>query len=130
MDPMLIDSQRSSADITSGILLDKEYPLADVYDLSPQPAFRVGGIGISREKPAIFSAQTGRGNPTNLPYALRLRRGIMTRTVLFARLWNFEPDRRERVCSFGGLLRAARPSKAMIGGSIPSKLLPKGQKPV
>lgn len=86
MDPMLMD--------TNGVggyhvwtLLDKEYPLADVYESVSELRSDYEKFGLPR-KPEVFPPKAAVG-PDDLPYGLRLPGRHHTRHH-YTRVWNFD----------------------------------------
>lgn len=85
-DPILMDSDGAGG-FHVWVLLDKEYPLADVYDYVDGIRSNWENFGLPR-KPEIFPPKR-EVEDDDLPYALRLPGRHHTRPH-FTRVWNFD----------------------------------------
>ncbi len=85
-DPLLIDSNGAGGYHVL-TLLDREYPLADVYDFVDGVRSDYANFGLPR-KPEIFPPKREVG-PDDLPYALRVFGRHHTR-LHYSRVWNFD----------------------------------------
>ncbi len=86
MDPLLFDSNGVGG-YHLYVLLDREYPLADVYAYADQLRSNWAPLGLPR-KPEIFPPKPA-VKPDDLPYALRVPGRHHTRPH-YSRVWNFE----------------------------------------
>ena len=86
MDPILMDSNGAGG-YHVWCLLDREYPLADVYDFVDKMRSDWEAFGLPR-KPEIFPPKREVG-PDDLPYTLRLLGRHHTR-LHYTRIWNFD----------------------------------------
>lgn len=86
-DPMLMDSNGVGG-YHVWTLLDKEYPLADVYDYANELRSDYADFGLLK-KPEIFPPRRV-VDKDSLPYTLRLP-GRHPRRPHYNRLWNFDP---------------------------------------
>jgi len=111
MDPMLIDSNGVGG-YHVWVLLDKEYPLADVFDFSDNLRSEWEELGLPR-KPEIFPPKRAVA-PDDLPYTLRLPGRHHTRPY-YSRLWNFDPIGENEWLEGGEAIEA-------MMATIPSKL--------
>lgn len=111
MDPMLLDSNGVGG-YHVWVLLDKEYPLADVYDFADQLRSDWQELGLPR-KPEQFPPKRA-VNPDDLPYTLRTPGRHHTRPH-YTRVWNFDRTDDEPEWLEGGdaieAMLATRPSK-------------------
>lgn len=111
MDPMLLDSNGVGG-YHVWVLLDKEYPLADVYDFANDVRSDWDKLGLER-KPEIFPPKREVG-PDDLPYTLRTPGRHHTRHF-YTRVWNFDAVAGENEWLEGGdaieVMLALRPSK-------------------
>lgn len=111
MDPMLFDSNGAGG-YHVWVLLDKEYPLADVYDLADSIRSDWQEFGLPR-KPEQFPPKRVVG-PDDLPYTLRTPGRHHTRHH-YTRMWNFDAAAEENEWLEGGdaieAMIATRPSK-------------------
>jgi hypothetical protein len=85
-DPLLIDSNGAGGYHVL-VILDREYPLADVYDLVDQVRSDYDRFGLPR-KPEIFPPKR-EVKKDSLPYALRVFGRHHTRPH-YSRVWNFD----------------------------------------
>jgi hypothetical protein len=86
MDPLLLDSNGVGG-YHIWVFLDKEYPLADVYDFADEIRSTWNVMGLPR-KPEIFPPKREVA-PDDLPYTLRTPGRHHTRHF-YTRVWNFE----------------------------------------
>ncbi|MGB7070296.1 MAG: hypothetical protein WBD22_12445 [Pyrinomonadaceae bacterium] len=86
MDPLLLDSNGVGG-YHVWTLLDKEYPLADVYDFANELRSDYQNFGLPK-KPEIFPPKAAVG-PDDLPYGLRVPGRHHTRPH-YTRVWNFD----------------------------------------
>lgn len=86
LDPIIFDSNGVGG-YHLWTLLDKEYPLADVYDFADDLRSDYQKFGLPR-KPEIFPPKR-EVKPDDLPYALRLPGRHHTRHY-YSRVWNFD----------------------------------------
>ena len=86
MDPLLFDSNGVGG-YHVWVLLDKEYPLADVYDFANEVRSDWDKLGLPR-KPEIFPPKREVA-PDDLPYTLRTPGRHHTRHF-YTRVWNFD----------------------------------------
>ncbi len=111
MDPLLLDSNGVGG-YHVWVLLDKEYPLADVFDFADSLRSDWERLGLPR-KPEIFPPKRAVG-PNDLPYTLRVPGRHHTR-LFYTRVWNFDAIAGENEWLEGGdaieALLATRPSK-------------------
>lgn len=111
MDPMLLDSNGVGG-YHVWVLLDKEYPLADVFDFADNLRSDWAELGLPR-KPEIFPPKREVG-PNDLPYTLRVPGRHHTRHF-YTRVWNFDAITGENEWLEGGdaieAMIATRPSK-------------------
>ncbi len=111
MDPMLSDSNGAGG-YHVWVLLDKEYPLADVYDFADNLRSDWQAFDLER-KPEQFPPKRVVG-PDDLPYTLRTPGRHHTRHH-YTRVWNFEAIAGENEWLEGGdaieAMIATRPSK-------------------
>src|SRR5687767_6586986 len=111
IDAMLMDSNGAGG-YHVWVLLDKEYPLADVYDFVDDIRSEWQELGLPR-KPEQFPPKRVVG-PNDLPYTLRTPGRHHTRHH-YTRLWNFDAVAGEPEWLEGGdaieAMMAARPSK-------------------
>ncbi|KXK01360.1 MAG: hypothetical protein UZ17_ACD001001821 [Acidobacteria bacterium OLB17] len=111
MDPMLVDSNGVGG-YHVWVLLDKEYPLADVYDLADNIRSEWKDLGLPR-RPEIFPPKREVA-PDDLPYTLRVPGRHHTRHH-YTRIWNFFALAGENDWLEGGeaieAMMATRPSK-------------------
>jgi hypothetical protein len=112
IDAMLMDSNGVGG-YHVWVLLDKEYPLADVYDFADELRSDWKELGLPR-KPEQFPPKRAVG-PDDLPYTLRTPGRHHTRHH-YTRLWNFDAvDSSELEWLAGGdaieAMMATRPSK-------------------
>jgi len=111
MDPMLLDSNGVGG-YHVWVLLDKEYPLADVFDFADSVRSDWAEFGLPR-KPEIFPPKREVG-PDDLPYTLRTPGRHHTRHF-YTRIWNFDSLGGENDWLEGGdaieMMMATRPSK-------------------
>jgi hypothetical protein len=113
MDPLLLDSNGVGGYHVM-CLLDKEYPLADVYDFVDDLRSDWEKFGLPR-KPEIFPPKRAVG-PDDLPYALRLVGRHHTRHH-YTRVWNFDALGENDWLEGGEAIEAlltARPSKLPV----------------
>lgn len=87
LDPWLMDSNGVGG-YHVWTLLDKEYPLADVYDYANEIRSDYLDFGLIK-KPEIFPPRR-EVDPDSLPYTLRLP-GRHPRRPHYNRFWNFDP---------------------------------------
>jgi len=111
MDPMLLDSNGVGG-YHVWVLLDKEYPLADVFDFADELRSDWQKLGLPR-KPEIFPPKRVVA-PNDLPYTLRTPGRHHTRHF-YTRVWNWDADVGENEWLEGGdaieAMIATRPSK-------------------
>jgi len=111
MDPLLLDSNGVGG-YHVWVLLDKEYPLADVFDFADDMRSNWERLGLER-KPEIFPPKRAVA-PNDLPYTLRVPGRHHTRHF-YTRVWNFDAIAGENEWLEGGdaieALIATRPSK-------------------
>lgn len=111
MDPLLLDSNGVGG-YHVWVLLDKEYPLADVFDFADNLRSDWERLGLPR-KPEIFPPKRAVG-PHDLPYTLRVPGRHHTR-LFYTRVWNFDAIAGENEWLEGGdaieALLATRTSK-------------------
>jgi hypothetical protein len=111
MDPLLLDSNGVGG-YHVWVLLDKEYPLADVFDFADDLRSDWERLGLPR-KPEIFPPKRAVG-PNDLPYTLRVPGRHHTR-LFYTRVWNFDAIAGENEWLEGGeaieAMIATRPSK-------------------
>ena len=111
MDPLLLDSNGVGG-YHVWVLLNKEYPLADVFDFADNLRSDWDRLGLPR-KPEIFPPKREVG-PNDLPYTLRTPGRHHTRHF-YTRVWNFDAVSGENEWLEGGdaieALIATRPSK-------------------
>ena len=111
MDPMLLDSNGVGGYHVQ-VLLDKEYPLADVFDFADDLRSDWDKLDLPR-KPEIFPPKRVVG-PNDLPYTLRTPGRHHTRHF-YTRVWNFDAIAGENEWLEGGdaieVMLATRPSK-------------------
>ncbi len=111
MDPMLLDSNGVGG-YHVWVLLDKEYPLPDVFDFADNLRSDWDRLGLPR-KPEIFPPKRVVG-PDDLPYTLRTPGRHHTR-LFYTRVWNFDATPGENEWLEGGdaieAMLATRPSK-------------------
>lgn len=108
-DPMLMDSNGAGG-YHVWVLLDKEYPLADVYDYVNEVRSDYAELGLPR-KPEVFPPKRA-VEPDDLPYTLRLAGRHHTRHH-YTRIRNFEPAAEIEWLDGGDAIEAmiaARPS--------------------
>ncbi len=86
MDPLLLDSNGVGG-YHVWVLLDKEYPLADVYDFVTELRSDWDKLGLPR-KPEVFPPKRIVA-PNDLPYTLRTPGRHHTR-LHYTRVWNFD----------------------------------------
>lgn len=86
MDPLLLDSNGVGG-YHIWVLLDKEYPLAEVYDFADSIRSNWESLGLER-KPEQFPPKREVG-PDDLPYTLRTPGRHHTRHF-YTRVWNFD----------------------------------------
>lgn len=139
MDPMLLDSNGVGG-YHVWVLLDKEYPLADVFDFADDLRSDWEKLGLPR-KPEIFPPKRVVG-PNDLPYTLRTPGRHHTRHF-YTRVWNFDAAPGENEWLEGGeaieAMIATRPSKlpkskskkkaTLVPAPGPKKREPVTQKP-
>lgn len=87
MDPLLLDSNGVGG-YHVWVFLDKEYPLANVYDFADGIRSNWESLGLPR-KPEIFPPKREVA-PEDLPYTLRTPGRHHTRHF-YTRVWNFDP---------------------------------------
>ncbi|MGD9563607.1 MAG: hypothetical protein AB7F88_01850 [Pyrinomonadaceae bacterium] len=85
-DPLLIDSNGAGGYHVM-VILDREYPLADVYDFVDELRSDYNAFGLPR-KPEVFPPKR-EVEKDSLPYALRVFGRHHTR-LHYSRVWNFE----------------------------------------
>ena len=111
MDPMLLDSNGVGG-YHVWVLLDKEYPLADVFDFANDLRSDWDAHRLPR-KPEVFPPKRAVG-PDDLPYTLRTPGRHHTR-LFYTRVWNFDAVGGENEWLEGGdaieAMLATRPSK-------------------
>ena len=110
MDPLLFDSNGGGG-YHVWALLDKEYPLADVYDFVSQLRDDWADFGLPR-KPEVFPPKR-EVKKDDLPYALRVPGRHHTRRH-YTRVWNFDSVGENDWLEGGEAIEAmlsARPSK-------------------
>jgi hypothetical protein len=111
IDAMLVDSNGVGG-YHVWVLLDKEYPLADVYDFADKIRSNWQELGLPR-KPEQFPPKRA-VNPDDLPYTLRTPGRHHTRPH-YTRLWNWDAVEGEPEWLEGGdaieAMMAAKPSK-------------------
>ena len=111
MDPMLLDSNGVGGYHVQ-VLLDKEYPLADVFDFADELRSDWDKLDLPR-KPEIFPPKRVVA-PNDLPYTLRTPGRHHTRHF-YTRVWNFDAIAGENEWLEGGdaieVMLATRPSK-------------------
>ncbi len=111
MDPMLLDSNGVGG-YHVWVLLDKEYPLADIFDFADNLRSDWDRLKLPR-KPEIFPPKRAVG-PNDLPYTLRTPGRHHTR-LFYTRVWNFDAIGGENEWLEGGdaieAMLATRPSK-------------------
>ena len=111
MDPMLLDSNGVGG-YHVWVLLDKEYPLADVFDFADELRSDWDKLNLPR-KPEIFPPKRVVA-PDDLPYTLRTAGRHHTRHF-YTRVWNFDAIAGENEWLEGGdaieAMIATRPSK-------------------
>jgi hypothetical protein len=111
MDPLLTDSSGVGG-FHIWVFLDKEYPLADVYDFADKLRSDWHDLGLPR-KPEQFPPRREVG-PGDLPYTLRTPGRHHTRHH-YTRVWNFDAVGNENEWLEGGeaieLMLATRPSR-------------------
>lgn len=111
MDPMLSDSNGVGG-YHIWVLLDREYPLADVFDFADELRSDWKELDLQR-RPEIFPPKRAVG-PDDLPYTLRTPGRHHTRHH-YTRYWNFDAIGGENEWLEGGdaieLILATRPSK-------------------
>ena len=111
MDPMLLDSNGVGG-YHVWVLLDKEYPLADVFDFADDLRSDWEAHRLPR-KPEIFPPKRAVA-PEDLPYTLRVPGRHHTR-LFYTRVWNFDAVGSENEWLEGGdaieAMLATRPSK-------------------
>lgn len=111
MDPMLLDSNGVGG-YHVWVLLDKEYPLADVFDFADNIRSDWHRLGLPR-RPEIFPPKRI-VEPEDLPYTLRTPGRHHTRHF-YTRVWNFDAIGGENEWLEGGdaieAMLATRPSK-------------------
>ena len=111
MDPMLMDSNGVGG-YHVWVLLDKEYPLADVFDFADGIRSNWDKLDLPR-KPEIFPPKRAVG-PDDLPYTMRPAGRHHTRHH-YTRVWNFDAIAGENEWLEGGeaieAMMATRPSK-------------------
>src|SRR5258706_657954 len=140
MDPMLLDSNGVGG-YHVWVLLDKEYPLADVFDFADDLRSDWERLGLPR-RPEIFPPKRAVG-PNELPYTLRVPGRHHTR-LFYTRVWNFDAIAGENEWLEGGeaieAMIATWPSKlpkvkkskkkeTLIPAPAPKKREPATQKP-
>lgn len=139
MDPMLLDSNGVGG-YHVWVLLDKEYPLADVFDFADNLRSDWDRLRLPR-KPEIFPPKRAVG-PNDLPYTLRVPGRHHTR-LFYTRVWNFDAIAGENEWLEGGdaieAMIATRPSKlpknkaakkrTLTPAPAPKKLEPATRKP-
>jgi hypothetical protein len=123
MDPMLLDSNGVGG-YHVWVLLDKEYPLADVFDFADDLRSEWDKLGLPR-KPEIFPPKRQVG-PDDLPYTLRVPGRHHTRHF-YTRVWNFDAAPGENEWLEGGdaieAMIATRPSKLPKSNAAKSRKL-------
>jgi hypothetical protein len=111
MDAQLFDSNGAGG-YHIWVFLDREYKLADVYDVADEMRSDWKELGLPR-KPEIFPPKRAVG-PDDLPYTLRTPGRHHTRHH-YTRVWNFDANPGENEWLEGGdaieAILAARPSK-------------------
>ncbi len=126
MDPLLLDSNGVGG-YHVWVLLDKEYPLADVFDFADDIRSDWGRLGLPR-KPEIFPPKRVVA-PNDLPYTLRVPGRHHTRHF-YTRVWNFDAIAGENEWLEGGdaieAMIATKPSKLpkIKGGKKRATLTP------
>lgn len=98
MDPMVMDSNGVGG-YHVWVLLDKEYPLADVFDFADNMRSNWEELGLPR-KPEIFPPKRA-VEPDDLPYTLRTPGRHHTRHH-YTRVWNFDANDAENEWLEGG----------------------------
>jgi hypothetical protein len=120
-------------------LLDKEYPLADVYDYANELRSDYAEFGLLK-KPEIFPPRR-EVDKDSLPYTLRLP-GRHPRRPFYNRLWNFDPLDETQWLEGGEMIEAMlatrpaklprqsrkKPEKMREVAPKPSKKIPKSKK--
>lgn len=110
MDPLVMDSNGEGG-FHIWVLLDREYPLADVFDFADSIRADWQELGLPR-KPEIFPPKRAVG-PDDLPYTLRLAGRHHTRPH-YTRIYNFDFDDENEWLEGGDAIEvmlATRPSK-------------------
>ena len=110
MDPMLLDSNGVGG-YHVWVLLDKEYPLADVYDLATALRSDWSELGLPRQ-PEVFPPKRA-VESDDLPYTLRTPGRHHTRPH-YTRVWNFDAIDENEWLEGGDAIEAmlaTRPSK-------------------
>jgi hypothetical protein len=129
-DPFLMDSNGVGG-YHVWTLLDKEYPLADVYDYANEMRSDYADFGLLK-KPEIFPPRR-EVDKDSLPYTLRLP-GRHPRRPHYNRFWNFDPLGETQWMEGGEAIEAmmaSRPGKLpRRGRSKPAKLREVAPKPV
>jgi hypothetical protein len=137
-DPMLMDSNGVGG-YHVWTLLDKEYPLADVYDYANELRSDYAEFGLLK-KPEIFPPRR-EVDKDSLPYTLRLP-GRHPRRPFYNRLWNFDPLDETQWLEGGEMIEAMlatrpaklprqsrkKPEKMREVAPKPSKKIPKSKK--
>lgn len=137
-DPMLMDSNGVGG-YHVWALLDKEYPLADVYDYANDLRSDYADFGLLK-KPEIFPPRR-EVDKDSLPYTLRLP-GRHPRRPYYNRLWNFDPLGETQWLEGGEMIEAMiatrpaklprrsskKPAKMRAIAPKPSKKIPKTKK--
>jgi len=137
-DPFLMDSNGVGG-YHVWTLLDKEYPLADVYDYANELRSDYAEFGLLK-KPEIFPPRR-EVDKDSLPYTLRLP-GRHPRRPFYNRLWNFDPLDETQWLEGGEMIEAMlatrpakllrqsrkKPEKMREVAPKPSKKIPKSKK--
>ena len=137
-DPMLMDSNGVGG-YHVWTLLDKEYPLADVYDYANELRSDYAEFGLLK-KPEIFPPRR-EVDKDSLPYTLRLP-GRHPRRPFYNRLWNFDPHGETQWLEGGEMIEAMlatrpaklprrsrkKPEKMREVAPKPSRKIPKSKK--
>lgn len=111
MDPLLLDSNGVGG-YHLWVLLDRQYPLARVYDFADNLRSDWEELGLPR-KPEMFPPKR-EVEPDDLPYTLRLPGRHHTR-LHYSRVWNFDPNGENQWLEGGDAI------EAMLA-VVPSKL--------
>lgn len=102
-DPCVVDSNGVGG-YHVWVLLDDEYPLADVYDYADNLRQEWQAFGLPR-KPEIFPPKRALKTPDDLPYGLRLF-GRHHLRLHYTRVWNWDPDGEMRWLEGGDAIEA------------------------